>query len=322
MPATSTSVMHCDPATFQRDLNILPYEVQHNLAGHPLFQLDALVSLAQRVAARSNPHMSGGDVYFNNGAVTAGTRPVYNGPDEERVAAVDLIKQIKNSEAWVILKHVEREEGYREVMEAAVCDALSLAGDAGKDLFRKIKWFEAIVFITSPHRVTEYHIDRECSWIFQIHGDKAIHLFNRADKDVVPEEELERFYTVDNRASQYKPQFEDRALVYNMTPGTGVHIPVNTPHWLKNGNDVSITLNVNFQFHDNVIANLYKANYYLRRAGMKPAIPGRHAAADRLKANAFTAALTLKRKLKPGDGVVPPEAKEQKQRVANLLAAR
>jgi hypothetical protein len=246
MTAAPDHVLHCDAAIFQRDLNVLPYEIQHTLAGHPLFQLPKLAELAQRVAARRNPHMSGGDAYFNEGAIDPGTKPNYDRPEEERARVAELVKKIESAEAWIILKHIEREEGYREVMEAAVCDALKLAGEAGERLLRKIKWFEAIVFITSPNRVTEYHIDRECSWIFQIRGDKRIHLFDRADKDVVPEEELERFYTVDNHASQYKPQFEERALVYDMSPGSGVHIPVNTPHWLKNGNNVSITLNVNF----------------------------------------------------------------------------
>jgi len=322
MTGVQEQVLQCDRAIFQRDLNVLPYEIEHSLTDHPLFQLPALVELAQRVAARRNPHMSGGDAYFNEGAIEAGTKPNYDRPEEERARVAELVKKIESAEAWIILKHIEREDGYREVMEAAVCDALQLAGEAGEELFRKIKWFEAIVFITSPNRVTEYHIDRECSWIFQIRGDKQIHLFDRADKDVVPEEELERFYTVDNRASEYKPQFEERALVYDMAPGTGVHIPVNTPHWLKNGDNVSITLNVNFQFHDDVIANLYKANYYLRRAGWKPGLPGANPLGDRVKALAFTAALALKRKLRPGDGVVPPEAKEQKQRIAELLAAR
>jgi len=327
MDAVADHVMECDADVFRRNLNLLPYEIGHTLTDHPLFQLEALVELAQRVAARKNPHMSGGDVYFTEGAIEAGTKPVYTGtsgdrPEAERVRAADLVRKIELAEAWIILKHVEREDGYREVMEQAVVDALRLAGPAGQELFRKIKWFEAIVFITSPNRVTEYHIDRECSWIFQIRGNKSIHLFDRADKDVVPEEELERFYTVDNRASQYKPQFEERALVYDMVPGTGVHIPVNTPHWLKNGNNVSITLNVNFQFHDAEISNLYKANYYLRKLGLKPAIPGTHKTADRAKAWAFTCALAVKRKLKPGDGVVPVESKEQKRRIAELVAAR
>ena len=327
MNAAAEPVIECDAERFERDLNVLPYAIGHTLAGHPLFTLEALAGLAQKVATRHNPHMSGGDVYFNEGAIEAGTKPEYFGsaPDktaEEKAAAAELVRKIEGAQAWVILKHIEREDGYRELMERAVCDALALAGEAGRELFKKIKWFEAIVFITSPNRITEYHIDRECSWIFQIRGNKTIHLFDRADKDVVPEEELERFYTVDNRASEYKPQFEARALVYEMVPGTGVHIPVNTPHWLKNGDNVSITLNVNFQFHDAEIANLYKANYYLRRAGLEPALPGRNKLGDRAKALAFTAALQVKRTLKKGDGVVPAEAREQKRRIARLVAAR
>jgi hypothetical protein len=322
MPSRIGRIMECDHKVFQRDLNILPYEIAHTLKDHPLFQLPALAQLAQRVAARRNPHMSGGDVYFNEGAIDAGAKPNYDRPESERAAAAELVRKIEDAEAWIILKHIEREEGYRQIMEAAVCDAVSLAGPAGQRLLRRIKWFEAIVFITSPHRVTEYHIDRECSWIFQIRGDKTINLFNRADKQVLPEDELERFYTVDNHAATYKAQYQDRAMVYHMSPGTGVHIPVNTPHWLKNGDDVSITLNVNFQFHDAEIANLYKANYYLRRAGLNPSIPGRHPLVDRSKALAFTTALELKRQIKPGDGTVPPEAREQKRRIARLVAAR
>ena len=328
MPATEVAatqglnglIVDCDREVFSRDLNILPYEIHHTLAGNPLFQLPALIELAQHVAARTNPHMSGGDVYFNEGLIEAGTKPNYDRPEEERAAVVDLVRKIEQAQAWIILKHVEREPGYRELLEAAVCDVLELSGRA--DLLRRIKWFEAILFITSPNRVTEYHIDRECSWIFQIQGDKQIHLFDRADKDIVPEQELESFYTVDNRASRYKPEFEDRAMVYDMTPGTGVHIPVNTPHWLKNGNNVSVTLNVNFQFRDREIANLYKANYFLRKAGLKPATPGTWPIADNVKAAALTAALAVKRAIKKGDGVVPPEAKDQKKRIADKLRSR
>ena len=107
MPATATRVMDCDREIFQRHLNVLPHAVTHNLAGHPLFQLDALVELSRRVAARKNPHMSGGDAYFNEGAVSAGTKPNYERPDdEERAAVVEIVRKIEQAEAWIILKHV------------------------------------------------------------------------------------------------------------------------------------------------------------------------------------------------------------------------
>ena len=75
---------------------------------------------------------------------------------------------------------------------------------------------------------------------------------------------------VDNLSATYKPEYESRALVFHLQPGTGVHSPVNTPHWLQNGNNVSVSLNINFQFHESEWENLFKANYYLRKAGFRP----------------------------------------------------
>src|SRR5580704_10191126 len=111
MAAVADRVMECDADVFRRDLNVVPYEIAHTLTDHPLFQLDALVELAQRVAARKNPHMAGGDVYFTEGAIEAGTKPVYNGirwerPEEERARASELVRKIELAGAWIILTHV------------------------------------------------------------------------------------------------------------------------------------------------------------------------------------------------------------------------
>ncbi|MGA2277709.1 MAG: hypothetical protein ABSG00_08895 [Terracidiphilus sp.] len=312
MPATSEHIIHCESEIFQQNMNRLPYEFTHSLAGNRLFELSCLMDLAEKVALRSAPHLSGGDVYFNEGRIEPDEKPLR--PDKPRTAVIDLIRQIENAQAWIILKHVEREEGYRDVLESCIRDILELSG---QELLRKIKWFEAILFITSPNRVTEYHLDREVSWILQIQGDKEIHIFDRADKDIVPDKELEVYWTADNRAAQYKPEYESRAIVYPMRPGTGVHIPINSPHWLRNKNDISVTLNVNFQFHDRHWANLYRANYYLRRAGIVPRPPGSHPVSDQLKSAAFTVMQKAKQTVK-GRPMIPPEAREQNRRIARL----
>ena len=312
MSASADRVIECEANVFNQNLNRLPHEFRHTLAGNPLFEVSRLVDLAERVATRNNPHLAGGDVYFNDGLIEPGEKPVR--PDLPRTAAVDLIRRIETANAWIILKHVEREEGYQKVLEGCMRDILQLSG---RQLLRKIKWFEAILFITSPNRVTEYHIDREVSWILQIHGDKEIHLFDRADKQIVPDEELETYWTADNRAARYKPEYESRAIVYHMEPGTGVHIPVNCPHWLRNKNNISVTLNVNFQFYDQYWANIYRANYYLRKMGVKPNPPGNHPVADRMKSLAFTAAQRVKQTIK-GRPPIPTEARQQNRRIAEI----
>jgi hypothetical protein len=313
MPASPDRMIQCTSDAFARNFNRLPYEFVHSLAGDPLFEISRLVDLAEKVATRQTPHLAGGDVYFNDGLIAAGEKPLC--PELPRTTAVDLIRRIDTAQAWIILKHIEREPGYRDVLENCIRDILELSG---RELLRKIKWFEAILFITSPNRVTEYHLDREVSWILQLKGDKEIHLFDRADKDIVPDEELEVYWTADNRAARYKPEYESRAIVYQMHPGTGVHIPINSPHWLQNKNNISVTLNVNFQFHDQHWANLYRANYYLRRTGITPHPPGAHPVSDSLKSAAFTAVQRVKHAVK-GRVLIPPEAREQNRRILELV---
>ncbi|MGD0939055.1 MAG: hypothetical protein ABR905_05025 [Terracidiphilus sp.] len=315
MPAVSDRIIQCAPSVFAGNLNRLSYEFAHTLAGNPVFELSRLVDLAEKVATRSNPHLPGGDVYFNDGLIEPGEKPLR--PDLPRTAAVDLIRKIDRAQAWIILKHVEREQGYGDVLENCIRDILQLSGP---ELLRKIKWFEAILFITSPNRVTEYHLDREVSWILQLQGDKEIHVFDRADKDIVPDQELEVYWTANNQAARYKPEYESRAKVYQMRPGSGVHIPINSPHWLRNGNNISVTLNINFQFHDRHWANLYRANYYLRRAGVRPHPPGAHPVSDQLKSTAFTVMQRAKQALK-GRTRIPAEAREQNKRIARLVGA-
>jgi hypothetical protein len=313
--ATESSIQ-CDPQQFSANFNRVPFEVRHSLAGNPLFDVDRIIELAQLVEARRNPHRSFGDAYSNMGEVGPGMKAVEgHRPD---MPTSEILRNIENSKAWVTLWHVEREEGYREVLQQCICDLLELSG---REVINKIKWFDAILFITSPNRVTHYHVDRECAWLVQLHGDKEIHLFDKRDKEIVPDEELERFWNVDNGAGTYKPQFEDRAMVFRMRPGTGVHIPVNCPHWLKNGSEVSVSMNVNFQFRDEVWGNIFKANYYLRRFGVKPATPGLHPVRDRIKSRAYTAVQQINH-LRKGKQAVPPEAHADYLRIRQLLAAR
>jgi hypothetical protein len=110
----------------------------------------------------------------------------------------------------------------------------------------------------------------------------------------LPEHELERFWTVDNNAAQYKPHLQSRATSYLLQPGTGVHLPVNAPHWVENADNVSISLSVNFQFKDSVRANVYRANYLLRKLGMKPTPHGQAPLRDAIKNQAVETAMYVR----------------------------
>jgi hypothetical protein len=219
-----------------------------------------------------------GDLYYDAGTIDVNQR--WDRTPKPEFSARDAIQRIEHCGAWIVLKRADKNPEYAAVLRECMAE---LQEFTGLNLDRVMKVQEVILFVTSPKRVTTYHIDRECSLLLQIQGDKHISIFDRNDRDVLSEEELERFWSVDHNAPRYKPELQHHATVYELRPGNGVHIPVNSPHWVQNGDNISVSLNVNFQYRDTMRANLYRLNFLLRRIGLQPTPPGASPAKDRVK---------------------------------------
>jgi hypothetical protein len=274
-----------DSAEFRERFNQKSFGVSHTLANHPLFHLSSLMELAERTL-KNRPD----DLYYDMGDIQPGQR--WNAVPERKFSAVEALRQLENSNAWFIFRSAQRDPAYRELFEKGLKEIKSLAGAR---IESKIRQEDIIIFVTSPKRITAYHIDRECNFLLQIRGDKDLYVFDREDREVLPEEEIERFWSVDNNAAVYKGDLQSHAMTYKLVPGVGVHIPVNCPHWLQNGDDISISLSVNFQFVDSMRANLYRANYLLRKLGFTPSKPGRAPITDQAKSAAMTLAMAARR---------------------------
>jgi len=263
-PSVATSASHIVPSpTFKQEFNKHPFLFQHNLANHPLFTLDRLLTLALETREK-RPQ----ELYYDAGHnVPIGARWSEMG---DRPPLEEAFERIQDTGSWITIHQAQRDPAYAQVFYECMRE---FEAQTGKDFKKMMRVEDALIFITSPNRTTTYHIDRECNFLLQISGSKTIHMFDQRDKDVVPETELEKFWAVDKNAGQYKPQLQDRATPYRLVPGNGIHIPINDPHWLQNDNNVSISLSVNFTLKDSERANIYRANYFLRKAGMKPAPP-------------------------------------------------
>lgn len=239
------------PAKFNRE----SFLFRHRLAEHPLFTLPRLIQLAMQTR-KDHPQ----DLYYDTGKdVAISTRWDAMGappPLEE------ALERIENNGAWITIHQAQNDPEYAAIYDQCMKEFSSLSG---VDFNKVMRVKDALIFITSPNRVTTYHIDRECNFLLQIHGGKMIYVFDSRDHEVLPEDEIERFWTVDNNAPTYKPQFQERSRPYHLEPGNGVHLPVNWPHWLKNDNNISVSLSVNFTWKDSERGNVYRANHYLRK---------------------------------------------------------
>lgn len=258
----------------------------HTLHTDPMFELDHLAELAGRLPPEA--------VFSSVGSVAVGTgwagwvlgeNPHRNVPD--------IIRGIASANAVIMLKSVDRNPEFGPAFRRVV---MALAEQVGEQLMDDIDLGRATVLISSPRRVTSYHIDEATNYLMQVRGRKQFHVFDGRDRTLVTHEELEAFYGGDLNAVRYRPDRQDDANVFDMVPGIGVHVPVHSPHWVQNGEDVSVSLSVNYDLRSNRrIGAVYRVNGQLRRAGLNPPPPGASPWRDRLKAVALESARNARR---------------------------
>src|SRR6202790_1626296 len=183
---------------FQTKFDKYSFAFRHKLAGHPVFELGRLMELAEETQS-TRP----ADLYYDAGTVDVNQRG--DKTPRPEFSARDAIQRIEHCGAWIVLKRADKAPEYGTVLKECMGEVQEFTG---LNLDRVMKIQEVILFITSPTRVTTYHIDRECSLLLQIKGDKRISIFDRNDREVLSEEEIERFWSVDHNAPRYKPELQ------------------------------------------------------------------------------------------------------------------
>jgi len=269
-------LIEADPSSFEVSYGRKPFTFGHRLVGHPLFEMDRLLELAEAMT-----HVPNGVVY-NSSKVGIGQR--WDQTPEPQRSVIETLRDIETADGWILLKRADHVPEYRALLESCLNE---MEEAYGRKLDGLVKYRNCSIFINSPNRITNYHVDREWNCLLQIQGTKRISVFDREDREVLTEEEIERFWTVDNNAAVWKPQFEDRAEVFALAPGTALHIPINAPHWVQNGPSVSVSMSANFHIHDSLLGYVYRTNYWLRRAGFRPTPPGRSKWVDAAKGNGY-----------------------------------
>lgn len=285
--AAAKPLFEAEPEAFRLNFDRASFQFRHRLSSLPLFELPRLMELAKETA-RTRPD----DLYYDAGNIRVDQR--WDETPRNSFSIVEAMERIENCGAWIILHKAHLDPEYDTVLRQCMAELQDLIG---LNLNSVMRVQEIILFVTSPKRITAYHIDRECNFLLQVRGSKTLSVFDQHDRVVLSEEELEHFWSVDNNAARYRPEIQSRAHEYRMTPGSVVHIPVNAPHWVQNDDNISVSVSVNFQFRDYIRGNVYRANYALRKLGLQPKPPGKSVIADALKSYSVMPALWMKRTL-------------------------
>ena len=252
-----TNLLHLEPELFRHDFGELPFLVRHRLCGHALFELPRLVELARKLPARQ--------VEYNAGDVPVSLDPART--PRNGLSAEETVRRIAECRSWLVLKNVESDPQYRALLERCLDEVAALVPGMSQQ--------QGFIFVSSPGALTPYHMDPEQNFLLQVRGGKTMHVFDPHDREVLSEAEIERFFTGAHRNLVFREACRGRSRPFRLTPGLGVHVPVTAPHWVQNGEEVSVSFSITFQTPASARkAHAHRLNALLRRWGIEPAPVG------------------------------------------------
>ncbi len=221
------NIIELDQSTVSKNLHKKPFQIKHGLSDNPLFTLPKLVELAAKMP-RDKIEYNSGDLEIGQ---TAETTPKLNMKPQE------VINSIENHNAWMVIKRVEEVEEYKVLLTQFVDGLFENAGLKGQ----KYRDLEGFIFISSANATTPFHVDAEENILIQIRGSKEVHIFDNEDRALVSEQRME-ISPSQFRNQTYDTAFEQRATVFELNPGDGVHIPYLDPHWVKVNGEYSVSM--------------------------------------------------------------------------------
>ncbi len=272
-----------DEGCFPNKFNLLPFSFHHNLANDSRFEMDCIRTLALRL-----PHKFSfsGDVGVAKGWTQTGARSS---------SFEHALDKLAEGGSWIILKKVHEDAQYGPLLSQCLSEVEELVD---RHLEPMIESRTMSLILSSPGQSTPYHIDGDCNFLFQIRGTKAFYVFDGRDSSVLSQMEEENFWAGDISAAKYREENQQKAWSFQMEPGTGVHVPVIFPHWVKNDQAISMSLSINFRFLGYMRADVHRANHFIRKLGLNPRPVGKSKLIDSVKGRALFGARMFAHKLR------------------------
>lgn len=260
------------------------FRLRHDLIGHPLLKIEALLELAVRLPRTS--------IQYNLGELDpfADRRQVPgNGLTPEQTLA-----EIERCRSWMVLKHVEQDPAYKALLGEVLEGVGTLLGPHASGMHQG----EAYIFVSSPGSVTPLHMDPEHNVLWQIQGSKSMTVWPPSNPEYLPDPFLEDFYVSRAHGELQLAPIVEPGVAYNLEPGQGLHVPLEAPHFVKNGDAVSISFSTTWRSsYSHRKMTVHQMNARLRRMGMSPTAFGRRPWADGSKFAFMQAGRAVKRLL-------------------------
>ena len=141
-----------------KNLNKSAFEFRHNLRGHPLFSIERLAKLSERVFDWPDYQR-------------------YFGLDERSLPKPELkrrlhdrILDVANNGRWLSLHHVDEvAPEYAQLLDQLFADIEHLIG---QPIRSQMAWGSMSIFMNAPALSVPYHFDHDINFLMQIEGER------------------------------------------------------------------------------------------------------------------------------------------------------
>lgn len=264
------SLLAIDSTAFRDVFARRSIAVGHALVDHPLFTMEAIAELADRLPPAS-VRRERGDLPLVN---REGYVDVGEGPPSA------TILDVERNGFRISLRDVQQAPEYAELIHQCLDEVEGIVDDREGGMRRRTGY----LFITAPACNTPMHFDPEHSFLLQVRGVKHVSVA-AFDDDGVRQRELNRYYDGDecDFAAMQKAA-ED----FRIDPGLGVYLPSFVPHWVTTEAGVSVSFSIPFYTEFSERAEFVnRINRRLRKLHLSPRPPGASQPVDRVKAAGF-----------------------------------
>lgn len=264
------SMLDIDASTFSDAFARRSIAVRHALVDHPLFSLDAIAELADRLPPDS-VRRERGDLPLVN---RSGYVDIGEGPPSA------TIRDVEQNGFRISLRDIQQDPQYAALIDECLDEVDEILGDREGGMRRRTGY----LFITAPASNTPMHFDPEHSFLLQVRGVKHVSVAAFED-DSIRQRELDRYY--DGEECDFAAM-EEIAEDFRLDPGVGVYLPSFVPHWVTTEAGISVSFSIPFytEFSERA-ESVNRINRRLRKLNMSPRGPGQSQPVDRVKAASF-----------------------------------
>lgn len=264
------SLLAIDSTAFRDVFARRSIAVGHALVDHPLFTMEAIAELADRLPPAS-VRRERGDLPLVN---REGYVDVGEGPPSA------TILDVERNGFRISLRDVQQAPEYAELIHQCLDEVEGIVDDREGGMRRRTGY----LFITAPACNTPMHFDPEHSFLLQVRGVKHVSVA-AFDDDGVRQRELNRYYDGDECDFA---AMQEAAEDFRIDPGLGVYLPSFVPHWVTTEAGVSVSFSIPFYTEFSERAEFVnRINRRLRKLHLSPRPPGASQPVDRVKAAGF-----------------------------------